>query len=186
MHDMTADAFVQCRVTSETKDRFARAAQLQGISESALLKRFIEATVVATDGMIKEREVPEEPVGKGGRLSVRLQADDLIMLRQRAAVRDMPASTYVSFLIRSHLRNVAPMPIAELTALKQSIGEIGAIGRNINQIARAMNRGETASGLTRAEVQALIKALTAHKDRMKAVIAANLASWKDGYEKTIG
>jgi hypothetical protein len=186
MHDMTADAFIQCRVASETKERFSRAAQFQGISESAHLKRFIEATVVATDGVIKERSAPEVSGCKGGRVSVRLQADDLTMLRQRAAGRNLPATTYVSFLIRSHLRHVAPMPMAELTALKQSIAEVGAIGRNINQIARAMNRGETASALTRAEIQALIRALTAHKDRMKAVIAANLASWKDGFEKTPG
>jgi hypothetical protein len=51
----------------------------------------------------------------------------------------MPAATYVSFVVRSHLRRLAPTPDVELKALKHAIGEIGAIGRNLNQIAHIAN-----------------------------------------------
>ena len=49
------------------------------------------------------------------------------------------------FLVRAHLSGLAPLPKEELTALKQSVAELGTIGRNLNQIARAVNQGETAA-----------------------------------------
>ena len=63
----------------------------------------------------------------------------------------MPTSTYVSFLIRSHLRSVTPLPTLELEALKRGVAEISAIGRNLNQIARAVNQGERPSGPRKAD-----------------------------------
>jgi hypothetical protein len=53
----------------------------------------------------------------------------------------MRPATYVSVLIRSHLRMLAPLPKDELLALKRSIAELATIGRNINQIAKAANEG---------------------------------------------
>ena len=54
----------------------------------------------------------------------------------------MPPATYVSVLTRSHLRSLAPLPSEELLALKRTLGELGSIGRNLNQIARAANQGQ--------------------------------------------
>jgi len=68
---------------------------------------------------------------------IRLRPDDQILLRERAAARGMPPATYVSVLTRAHLRSLAPLPAEELLALKRTIGELGSIGRNLNQIARA-------------------------------------------------
>ena len=96
----------------------------------------------------------------------------------------MPTSTYVSFLVRSHLRTLTPLPTAELVALKRSVAEMSAIGRNINQIARAFNQGERASGPSKADLQALLRALNGLRIHIKELINANLASWRTGYEKT--
>jgi hypothetical protein len=67
-------------------------------------------------------------VSATGRLSIRLRSDDLMLLRERAKAREMPTSTYVSLLLRSHLRALVPLPTPELLALKRSVAEIGAIG----------------------------------------------------------
>ena len=80
------------------------------------------------------------------RFSIRLRPDDQILLRERAAARGMPAATYVSVLTRAHLRSLSPLPKEELLALRRTVSELGSIGRNLNQIARAANRGERASG----------------------------------------
>lgn len=48
----------------------------------------------------------------------------------------MPTATYSSFPMRSHLRALAPLPDRELTALTMAIAELGAIGRNLNRVAR--------------------------------------------------
>jgi len=52
----------------------------------------------------------------------------------------MAAATYASFLLRAHLRAVTPMPDRELAELKRSVATLGAIGRNLNQIAREANQ----------------------------------------------
>jgi hypothetical protein len=87
----------------------------------------------------------------------------------------------VSLLIRSHLRNLAPLPTTELMALRGSIAEVGAIGRNLNQIARALNQGEKRDGPSRSDLQALLRALTGLRDHTKGLINANLASWEVGH-----
>ena len=169
-------------VTRETKDRFAHLAHEQGYSESACLKRLVAGSLAASGGIA--RQLPERvaPTAASGRLSIRLRSDDMLLLRERAAGRDMPTSTYASLLIRAHLRTLTPLPTVELAALRSSVAEVGAIGRNLNQIARAVNRGE-APAPRLADLRALLRALTGLRDHFKALIAANLGSWKIGYEK---
>ena len=101
---MVADSLITARVTSELKERFAALARYQALSESALLKRLVEAALVAVTAVKPPVTEVVEPVPIDGKISVRLRTDDLLQLRDRARARVMPTSTYVSFLIRSHLR----------------------------------------------------------------------------------
>ena len=101
-------------VTRDTKARFAALARHQGITTSALLKRLVDASLAPTTVVKPQSPDSVEPVVASGRLSIRLRADDLLLLRERAKGREMPTSTYVSLLVRSHLRSVTPLPTAEL------------------------------------------------------------------------
>ncbi len=58
----------------------------------------------------------------------------------------MRPATYAAVLLRSHLRQLAPLPKDELLALKRSIAELGAIGQNVNQIARSVSGGGEVPG----------------------------------------
>jgi hypothetical protein len=180
---MVADSLITARVTSEMKERFAAAARCQALSESALLKRLVDAAMLTTTTPQPTVTETVEPVPIDGKITVRLRTDDLLLLRERAKARVMATSTYVSFLIRSHLRALTPLPTAELDTLKRSVAELSAIGRNLNQIARAVNLGEPPSGPSRADLRALLRALDAMRIHIKALINANLASWGRGHEK---
>jgi hypothetical protein len=57
------------------------------------------------------------------------------------------------------------------------------MGRNINQIARAANRGEPPTGPNLGELRSIMRALYGLRDHVKALIRANLASWSNEYEK---
>jgi hypothetical protein len=170
-------------VTRDTKARFAHLALAQGITESALLKRLVDASLVPTTTVPTRLPEPIKPVVSAGRLTIRLRSDDLLLLRERAQAREMPTSTYVSLLVRSHLRALAPLPTAELAALKRSVAEISAVGRNFNQIARAMNQGHRVSDLSKADLRALLRALNGLRVHFKEMINANLASWIGDNEK---
>ena len=95
----------------------------------------------------------------------------------------MRPATYASILLRSHLRQLTPLPKDELPALKRSIAELGSIGRNINQIARAANVGGRMPDSVGAESRAMLKICVALRDNTKALVKANLASWAAGHAR---
>jgi len=180
---MIADALIVARVPAETKQRFADVARHHGVSESVLLRRLVDAALLTAVVPQTPELAPVEPATLSGKISVRLRPDDLTLLRERAKARQMPTGTYVALLVRSHLRNLSPLPAEELKALRCSVAELGAIGRNLNQIARALNRGEERVGPNAAYMQALLKALTGLRDHTKTLVTANVLSWEVGYEK---
>jgi hypothetical protein len=180
---MASDALIATRVPAETKERFAVIARQHGVSESVLLRRLVDAALI-TAGTPKHLALEAvEPVSVSGKISVRLRPDDIVLLRERATARQMPVGTYVGDLVRSHLRNLPPLPTEELKALKSSVAELGAVGRNLNQIARALNSGDGGAGREMADLQVLFKALAGLRDHTKRLITVNVLSWQVGHEK---
>lgn len=166
-------------ISCETKRRFANAAARQSLSESALLKRLVEQMLAgAPSDDLAEPAAPSD--SRDARLTVRLVPEDRALLRERAAARTMYAATYVSALVRSHLRRVAPLPDRELSSLQASVRELMAIGRNLNTMARLLQQDarQTAPGLQ--EVQAMLRVCEALRDHFRALIKANLISWDIG------
>jgi len=181
---MDAHPLIAARVTPETKNRLRATAQERHITESVLLKRIVEYALLPPLGMTAESVIqPVEQVARGTRLYVRLRPEDHLLLRERATGRGMPAATYASFLLRAHLRAVTPMPDRELVELKRSVAALGAIGRNLNQIARAANQGRT-TGASVADLKQLLRACEALREQFKALVNANRDSWELGHEET--
>ncbi len=102
------------------------------------------------------------------------------MLQARSAARCLAPATYASVLLRAHLRALTPVPEAELRAIRLSIRELAAIGRNLNQIALAAHHGGLGAGVSRENLLSLLKACEALRDHMRAYVSANLASWESG------
>lgn len=179
---MVDSHFIAARVSPEMKARLRALADQRQTSESALLKRLIEVTLEGA---------PEVPLGntasaprfaRDARLYVRLWPDDQLLLAERASARGMPAATYVSVLVRAHLRHMGPLPKDELQALKGAIAQLGAVGRNLNQIAHFVRQGGATTRPRREDVETMLKICTALRDHFKATLLANLRSWKDGYD----
>jgi len=181
---MTADAFIHLRVTQETKSRLRALAQRENQSESALLKQLLGVMLRGVGGEAPFASEREESANRQTRLSIRLQPGDRLLLRERAEARSMPAATYVSVLVRAHLRSMSPLPKGELLALKGSIAELASIGRNINQIAKVANEGGRLPGTAREEFRAMLKICTALRDNTKNLLKANVTSWRIGHAET--
>ena len=167
-------------VSNEAKQRFATAAARQSLSESALLKRLVEQMLASAEiDDVAEPVAPLDP--RDVRLTVRLVPEDRALLRERAAARTMPAATYVSVLVRSHLRRVAPLPDRELSSLQASVRELAAIGRNLNTMARLLQQDARQAVPGRQEVLAMLRVCEALRDHVRALIKANLVSWDIGH-----
>jgi hypothetical protein len=84
--------------------------------------------------------------------------------------RGLRSATYVSVLVRSHLRHLTRFPKEELAALKRSVAELGTIGRSLNQIARAANQEAKVAGPGREDLRSMLKVAEALRDHVKALI----------------
>src|SRR5579864_9023324 len=151
---MAAPPFEAARVTPELKTLLRMLAAREQITESALVRQLLEVTLrrSAMEGFPNLEAL--EKVSRDARLSISLAPDDRMLLTERATARGMRSASYVSVLVRAHLRNLTPLPKEEMAALKRSVAELGAIGRNLNQIAKAVNKGDKPTGPGRQDLQA--------------------------------
>jgi hypothetical protein len=178
---MTATHILRTRVTIETRHVVESIARQQQLTESAWLRRLIETTLQSTstaNGARLSDAADHRP--RQARLTIRLLPEDQVLLEARANARGMPAATYASMALRSHLRALAPLPKEEREALKRAIGELSSIGRNLNQIARSANQGRVA-GPSREELRALFRACEGLRDHVRRLLDANLRSWETGH-----
>ncbi len=181
MWPMVASHTLKARVPAETKRRVQEAARQQLLTESIWLRRVVDSALRMAAPAAHEEELMEsQPVARDARLYVRLTPEDRLLLRERAAARGMPSATYVSVLTRAHLRHLAPLPAEELLALKRSVAELGAMGRNLNQIARAANMGDQLATPGRDDLVKMLKVCSALRDHFRALLKANLTSWESG------
>jgi hypothetical protein len=183
---MSDGAHLTTWVSRETKERFSALARHQGQSDSALLKRLVDLMLQTADGGHTATVPVAGRAERDMRLTVRLHRGDQSLLRERAAARGMPAATYLAVLARTHLRSLAPLPRDELLALKRSVAELGSIGRNLNQVAYAANRGERVTGPSREDLRALMKVCEGLRDHVRDLLTANLKSWEQGYGERSG
>lgn len=179
---MATDAFIQCRVPPATKLALQIVAKRQQLTESALIRRLLDFATHGGETAGKDTEKSARAVARDARLYVRLRVDDQRLLKERAATRSMAPATYVSVLVRAHLHDLAPLPKDELLALKRSVAELGAIGRNLNQMAKAANAGGR-SVPERDDLRAMLKVCEGLRDHVKALIKANVSSWETGDAK---
>jgi predicted DNA binding CopG/RHH family protein len=111
---MAAPPFVAARVTPEMKTLLRALADREQITESALVRQLLQVMLrrSAMEGFPKLDA--HEKASRDTRLSIRLAPDDRTLLSARATARGMASATYVSVLVRSHLRGLAPLPGEEL------------------------------------------------------------------------
>ena len=64
------------------------------------------------------------------------------------------------------------------SSLIELIAELGVIGRNLNQIARAANQGQLVTSPGRDDLTAMLKVCEALSDHVKGLLMANLISWR--------
>jgi Bacterial mobilisation protein (MobC) len=176
---MTADAFINCRVTSETKARLRALALREGTNESAIVKQLLhDALRTLTPCADSSRATPSR-IERRERVCVRIGSEDRRLLNERASARGLAPGTYVALLVRTHVQGRAPLPRAEYLALRESVLELKAIGRNLNQIARALNRGAYAEMPGGAAVDAILKVVEELRDHFRDLLKANDVSWKN-------
>jgi hypothetical protein len=184
---------LKAHVSPEIKLQAKAVAEGEFLSEAAWLKRLVLREIRACDAA-RVSEGESSPAkdnrrqcreargsdGGGRPMLVRLRNEDRLLLDARAEARGMRPATYASVLLRSHLRQLTPLPKDEYLALKGSIALLASIGRNISQIAKVANHGGRVPESVGAEFRAMLKICVALRDNTKALLKANETSWATG------
>ncbi|MDO8336483.1 MAG: plasmid mobilization relaxosome protein MobC [Candidatus Saccharibacteria bacterium] len=122
----------------------------------------------------------KEPIGDFKMVETNITMPDFIkkavVLRSKAI--GMKTSPYIAAVLQAQTLRKPMLRHNELQALVMSQRELSAIGRNLNQIARALNDKFTESDRLKLELLLELKAkIEIQKDAISAVLRASLRSW---------
>lgn len=169
-------------VEPETKTRFRRKAKTRGLSESELLR----AVVLVSLGQKEDAGQPVEPGLASGainteRMTVRMPGYLVEATKSKAKSKGMTPSRYVAALVQSNYTGKPVLADDELTALRANSRELLAIGRNINQIARALNSSFHERDLVQLDALAdLGKLIERNRSVILTFINASQNAWEAG------
>ena len=160
-----------------------RNAVTQGAAFRAIVQRLTtgDAAAAAVPGAAFSAPLQSIAPGEPGarRITVRLTASELRAVMQRAGSASMTPSRWVVALVRGHLTQEPQIGQSELEALLQATTALRAIGRNLNQVTKALNIAPHERQRFRVDLFESIDA--AIKDQTAAiskVLAANIERWR--------
>lgn len=131
---------VGARVPSDLAARFTAAAKQRGTTPSAALKALMTAYLDDFVPAQSRAPNPETDDLQKIRMRVALPAYLKTALDERALVDGFSASAWIGCMIQSILMESPVMTDKEIVLLRYANRQLAAVGRNINQIARNMNR----------------------------------------------
>ena len=166
----------------EKKEKFAALAAARGMSETALLAVLVDHVLESNPAPTEPASVDDDEGASTDRLTLRLRPGDRPLVEVRAAKRGMKASSYLVALVRAHVRSQAPLPATELNQLKVAVGELSAVGRNLDQLTRAMNSGAGAAvaGQLAETVDQAVERVDEVRRAVADLVKVNLMSWEAG------
>ncbi|NVM77474.1 hypothetical protein FHW83_003292 [Duganella sp. SG902] len=121
-----------------------------------------------------------EPVAAGKtRKEVRLTPDEQQHVAAAALHAGVSEVRWISALIRAHMSAQVQLGPLETEALGRSNLALLAIGRNLNQLVRAVHMGEVMLPTELTAVLAALRVqLSSHVEEVAAILSANLNRWR--------
>lgn len=178
---MVTRPLLKVHIEPAIKADFQAVAQANRTTEARLLRLLV-------DFFLKRNPRPApadsgtdaSPIGvKSERVTLRLTPVEYADLEERARAQGMSKGSYLAALFKAHARNQPQFNDAEMQALREATRELTAIGRNLNQIARALNTSLDQANRARAlELETLQAQVERQRQAVKNLIKANLSRWR--------
>jgi hypothetical protein len=164
-------------VEKELKEAFVKAAKAHGNTESGLLGLLV-GTFLKRNPALPDQSADDECETKTDRVTVRFTRNEGRELHRLASARGLKRSAYLGGLFRAQATREPYFSEDEIGALREANRQLAAIGRNVNQIAKALNTSLDQADIAKAFEYGQMKALLdEHRQEVKALIRANLKSW---------
>lgn len=167
---------VEARLTDTDKRAWVTFCKANGLRESDMLRRMIQrvagAAVTLDDCEGETRSC---------KLTIRLSPTQDRWLAERAQKEGYSSRTsWVTAMVLAELHREPVLTDAEVSALRESNRELTAIGRNLNQVARALNiEFRESDKLKRDAIEKLVELIELHKEHVASLLSRNMNRWGD-------
>ena len=139
---------LRARVDEDLKSLFLQKAEERNLSESELLRKVVldffaqEKNKDDVEDVLKVVE-PDAENAENEKMTIRLPRFLVDAAKERAKAKGIATSRWIAALVQSSLMQKPVMVDQALNELRANIRELNAIGRNINQMARALNESKS-------------------------------------------
>jgi len=143
-------ATITARVGLKIRADFEEFARAKGVTSSELMRRLVMAELGNTVVDIDLAVLPDQNRLELERFTVWMAGFLRDGVKERANAKGMSASRWIMALVQSNLAREPVLNDKEVVLLRGMNRQLSAIGRNVNQIARALNM--SVGGLERGRV----------------------------------
>lgn len=175
-------AVYRVRIPAELKSEWEAHCERKGSSQHGMIRALMR--YVIQDEMPSEVEhwvsmqIAGEPdEGPKQRLEVRFTPSEHHEIVARSEAEGCSPQRWVINCVRANLTNQPQFTMEATKALWDSSGQLRAIGRNLNQIAKKLNEGST-EALTSEEITKLSDYIYRHTEIVAGLQDASLSRWK--------
>ena len=179
---------VKTRVSPAEQKQFQDLAEAAGKKPGTLLRELIQAHIAG--GVVPVRETgPAKKIAPAAhaeleRFELRLAAFMKSEVKRRAQTEEMSSSEWVAALIQTVLMDEPVLTDREIEIVSHANRQLAALGRNLNQIARSMNRAELIGvGFNKEEIltlegiQLLKSQIRRLRESMLSLVRARNRAW---------
>lgn len=173
---------VEARLTDAEKKAWSQFCQDGGLRESEMLRRMIQRVAGIDEAESAEpASDDQEEETRTRKLTIRLSPSQERRLTQRAQQEGYPNRTsWVTAMVLAELHQEPVLTDAEVAALRESNRELAAIGRNLNQVARALNiEFRESDKLKQEAIEALGERIEQHRDQVAGLLSRSLNRWRE-------
>ena len=179
---------IRFRCTDALVARLDAAAERSGVKPAELSRAILERALSQLEAQAGARSTNNDASAgtsasriyeeRSERLYTRLTPSEYRAVQTKANGMGMTPYTWTARLIRAHLIKAPQLSQDETRALREAIRELSYVGRNLNQVAHALNMTLNAREKATVELIAEInQKVTVTRDQVKAVLDQNLNRW---------
>ncbi|ODT86089.1 MAG: hypothetical protein ABS69_00215 [Nitrosomonadales bacterium SCN 54-20] len=171
--------YLTTRIQEETKTAFQQRASATGLSDSEFLRRLIIDALEEPEEGNPALIAPNSGQSELERIMLRLPRFLMEGVQDRAKRRGMAPSRWISSLVQVNLMQQPVLTDVELLKLEENIRELAALGRNLNQIAKALNAAFHETDRLKLEhLLRLRDAIQANRDTINELVRASRGAWR--------
>ena len=168
------------RLSEEVKSRWDLLCKARGEKPATAARMLIEKELASdpSNGIVlpdRTRKPRRAQVKR--RVAVELTESEIEGIRLRTQMRGGTRAAWIINLIRSALTVEPQFGDAEIEALTESNYQLLSIGRNLNQITRRLNEGQTQQEVELALLEELREKIRKHTESVDRMILASRDRW---------